>query len=513
MRSGDARILAVTLLGFALRLTFLDRQSLWYDEAFSLAVAQADWPIFWAALLSDGVHPPGYYLLLRGSLALFGQSEFALRFPSVLAATLGVPLIYRLGCILGGQRWGMAAGLLLALNPYSLWYAQEARMYSLLLCLSIAGGYAFWRLVVRPELSRWLWLTLVLALGFAIHYFAFVLSLVQFIYLVASLRWTHRVLRWWATAQVAAFVPFLPWAIAVATREGRNFGIGWIHPPTLLDLPLTLSNLALALSDPAQLWTWAGLALVGGIAVAGLVARTEVRVRSTTLTTNLPVRDRGLLPPVRDGAAPYSYLLVWLLVPLVFTWLISLRLPVYVDRFLIICLPPLLLLISTMSLSSSWRACGTMIVLIMVSAVTSARLWVDPGLAKEDWRKAATYVWSMEEPGDALVMRDFQTGIPFGYYYRGELKLHSASVNQQATPLGDLGRGYNRLWLVYRRPFEPTHALAGAQPFTWRDDHDPETRDWLLSHEPSLAQEMTFPGVYVALYRLSSDVRTGDMQN
>ncbi len=499
MRVRDAPILIGALLGFGIRLAFLPGQSLWYDEAFSLAVARADWPVFWAALLSDGVHPPGYYLLLRGSLTLFGNSEFALRFPSALAGTLAMPLIYQLGRALGGQRWGLVAGLLLALNPFALWYAQEARMYSFLLCLTIVGGYAFWRLVTHPTLGRWLWLALISALSFCVHYFAFVFSLAQFVYLVASLRQTHRVLRWWVSAQVAALLPFIPWAMAITTREGRNFGIGWIHPPTLLDLPLTLSNLALALSNPNWPLTWAGLTLVVATAGVGIIAQAKhLTLHATRSTRYTPF------------PASYTFLLVWLLVPIAFTWLISLWLPLYVDRFFIICLPSLLLLISTISLSSAWIARGTMTVLIMASILASARLWVDPNLAKEDWRAAATYIQSMEKPGDTLVMRDFQTGIPFDYYYQGTLRPQIASINQQTTPLDELAQGHERLWVVYRRPFEPAHSLAGSQPFTWRDDHNPVIHDWLASHTSALAQEVTFPGVYIVLYQLSPDGKTRD---
>jgi hypothetical protein len=154
-----------------------------------------------------------------------------------------------------------------------------------------------------------------------------------------------------------------------------------------------------------------------------------------------------------------------------------------------------------------------MVILIMVSAIASARLWIDPGLTKEDWRRAAAYVRTVEEAGDTLVMRDLQTGIPFGYYYQGELELQVASVNQQTTPLDDLGQGYERLWLVYRRPFEATHALAGSGPFTWQDDRDPVMRDWLVAYESALAGERTFPGVYVLLYELSPAGGAVDKQN
>jgi hypothetical protein len=180
-----------------------------------------------------------------------------------------------------------------------------------------------------------------------------------------------------------------------------------------------------------------------------------------------------------------------------------LRLPLYVDRFFIFCLPPLLLLISTISLSPSRLARGTMVVLLLASALASARLWVDAQLAKEDWRTAAAYVQSLEEPGDVLVMRDLQTRIPFAYYYRGALKPQFVSVNQQTTPLEELVEGYQRLWLVYRRPFEPTHALSGAQPLSWRDEAEPVVRNWLAARETHLTEEVTFPGVYVVLYRLA----------
>lgn len=484
-------IVVITLLAFAVRVIGLGWQSLWYDEAFSLVVAGVEWSTFWSALLADAVHPPGYYLLLRVGLALWGQSEFALRFTSLIAGTLAVPLIYQLGRRLGGWRWGMTAALLLALNPFAVWYAQEGRMYSLLLGLTAASSYAFWQLLKRFNWQSWIALTLVMAFGFITHYFAFIVSLVQFVYLALHIRRFPQALRWWTLAQVAAFLPFTPWAWAVATREGRNFGIGWIHAPGLLDLPLTFSNLAFLLSQPASLWTWTGLALfvvsVGG-ATVWLSSQTQ----------------NDSHHPARSTRSTF----LWLgaLLPPLFVWLISLKLPLYVDRQFIITLPALLLLLSAVSLAPLKTARLSVMTLALVSAIALTRLWFDPALRKEDWRAAASLVQQAEQPTDALLMRDYQTSIAFGYYYQGVLVAQAISLNRDTTPPDELIAGRQRIWLVYRRRFEPTHEVAGARPFTWQDDvEDSAVRTWLLAHQSALRQEVTLPGVYILLYEPAAD--------
>lgn len=58
--------------------------------------------------------PPMYYWLVAGSFKLFGQSEFAARFPSALLAVCGVLLVYRFGKSIFGRRAGLIAALVLA---------------------------------------------------------------------------------------------------------------------------------------------------------------------------------------------------------------------------------------------------------------------------------------------------------------------------------------------------------------------------------------------------------------
>ena len=126
----------IMLLGVGLRTYRLDYQSLWTDEVYSLIVTDPTLMFreFWDRVLAD-THPPIYYLVLRLSSAVFGQSEMAARAPSVLfgVLTLCVAVIVP-GALSARSR--LVFLLLLTISPGAVWYAREARSYALLLLLS-----------------------------------------------------------------------------------------------------------------------------------------------------------------------------------------------------------------------------------------------------------------------------------------------------------------------------------------------------------------------------------------
>ena len=139
-------LLAILLLAFALRVYRLDSQSLWYDEAVTAQVASQGIGELtrWTA---DDIQPPLYYYVAAGWLRVAGRGEWALRFPSAFFGALTVPLMWAVALRLFGRgRRGrvvaLAAALLTALSPLYVYYAQEARMYTLLTFLGLLAGYA-----------------------------------------------------------------------------------------------------------------------------------------------------------------------------------------------------------------------------------------------------------------------------------------------------------------------------------------------------------------------------------
>ena len=146
-------MVAIVLLAAAVRLPWLTTQSIAFDESFSLVVALADWSILFGALLNDGVHPPLFYMIHKVVLEMWGTTAFGQRFSAALFSLICLPLLYWSGRSIFDQRVGVLGALLVALNPLHVWFAQEARMYSLLSALALISMTVFWQ-VVRTHRRR-----------------------------------------------------------------------------------------------------------------------------------------------------------------------------------------------------------------------------------------------------------------------------------------------------------------------------------------------------------------------
>src|SRR5215471_18574546 len=122
--------LLLLAVGAAARFLYLAGKPFWFDETFSVEVAQLDWHNFLHLLWWREANMSLYYVLLKGWLH-FGQSRFFIRSLSVVFAAATLPAIYRVAERLYNGQVGLIAAALFAFNAYSVRYAQEARSYSL----------------------------------------------------------------------------------------------------------------------------------------------------------------------------------------------------------------------------------------------------------------------------------------------------------------------------------------------------------------------------------------------
>ena len=284
-------IVALTVLGAALRFATLDLQSFDFDEAITVGpVLGGSFDAMLDAIPRSESTPPLYYVVAWLWTQAFGLGEVGVRSLSALLGTALVPVAFGAARELGGRRAGMIAAALVAVNPQLIFYSQEARAYSLLALLATLSFWAF--LVARRSTdtrSLVLW-ALVSAAALLTHYFAAFVVVPEALWLVAVRR--PRLPAALAAAAVAAVGAAL---VPLASRQsdGRT---DWISDLSLderlrgvVKMPLTGEY------DPTSNWQLAllALAVVVGIAVA-LSRADEEELRHTGIAVSIGLLAVGL---------------------------------------------------------------------------------------------------------------------------------------------------------------------------------------------------------------------------
>lgn len=189
------------------RVSMMAELPLWLDETWSAMIAtRADWRSFWREAWLD-CNPPLYYLVLSASTGVLGESNFALRLPSLLFTTGAALTALRFGPRELGAlgRWTWAGLLMFWLHAFTL--SIDARGYGLLLLLSVIACIFFARLFNRLTLRLTTAWVGVCTLMFMTHYYAAALIAAQGLILIARHR--LRAFEVWPAGLVG--IPALAW--------------------------------------------------------------------------------------------------------------------------------------------------------------------------------------------------------------------------------------------------------------------------------------------------------------
>jgi hypothetical protein len=131
-----------TALGAVLRLYALTGQSLWVDEMLTWQMIRPGIPAGFGEQILDAIQGP-LYLAVAWPLVRLQDSAIMLRLPAALAGIAVIPLFGLFVGRLLERRAARLAVLLLALNPFHVWYSQEGRGYAFLVLFSVLMGLAF----------------------------------------------------------------------------------------------------------------------------------------------------------------------------------------------------------------------------------------------------------------------------------------------------------------------------------------------------------------------------------
>lgn len=492
-------MLPILLLAFVLRIAYLDAQSLWWDEAFSASVSSMDLPELLQTRLGYRVHPPLYELVLHFWLAL-GHSEFVIRALSVFVGVLAVACMFPMAASVGGYRVGLIGAFALAISPFHIWYSQEARMYSLILFLTLLGNYFFVRLLRERELGNWLGYAISTLLAMYTHYLTLFIILAQVTYLTLLRHRYRALLGKWLLCMLIVGLLSAPWYFAILLGGGfYQASISWIRPVAPEDLFWTVYDFGLgSTSDPGNPFN-----ILAALLLTGILAYVSMRL----LLREIVVQQRDKL----------WFVWLWLILPLLFVFVISLDWPlpqkrsIYMDRSLTPLLPAFVILASygISQVFERKRILGvlTAVILMLPVAASTCSLYLDSKYHRDQWRDAIAAIKENAQGGDILLVRSHHY-VPLYYYRVQEMPWYTApyleSAQEYETVLetdlsARLSEG-GRLWtMIVCENSDPHRFVQGTKQRLMEKVEEDKVRAWLLQNY-QLLEVRVYNGIHLSLY-------------
>jgi len=188
-------IFVIALIAFSMgnwASSLFDRDEGWYGEVAREMKESGDFltPAYRGEQWLE--KPPFPYWLMAGSMAVFGENSFAVRFPSVLAGAFSCVLLYLLAAKIAGQKAALISTGIFATSLLTIFVVRAALMDSILLFLLLLSLLGLWR-IARGESSRLPWLMLYggAGLAFLTKYLAGVaiVGLTALTFMIFTRRW------------------------------------------------------------------------------------------------------------------------------------------------------------------------------------------------------------------------------------------------------------------------------------------------------------------------------------
>ncbi|MGL6337716.1 MAG: glycosyltransferase family 39 protein [Waterburya sp.] len=220
---------------------------------FDASIGYAD---VWEKLRQESTHPPLYFWLTHWWITLWTTdgalvSLSVARSLSAIFGVLAIPAIFGLACLaFSSGRVAHLSAILMAISPYGIYLAQEARHYTLTILWVIASLACLVKVVQLIEqkalLPKWLlflWI-IINALGFATHYF-FALALGAEVFALFGYWFIYRFdLRYWRSLFLVAigtgvsYLAWLPVVMGISSNEltdwiKTSFELGELFQPLL----------------------------------------------------------------------------------------------------------------------------------------------------------------------------------------------------------------------------------------------------------------------------------------
>ena len=383
---------------------FLIHNSLRLDEAQSLWQTSHSLGGTLKVVAQD-VHVPLYHLILHFWQLYVGQSVETARTLSMIFFLLTIPAVYLLARRLLSVKWSLLVVILFSFSPFMNWYANEARMYTLLVLMATLSQYFFLKLIDSRGTHGWFGYSLTAIIGIYSHYFFSFTLLCQGLYfLVAQRQFERGTLRRLIILAIVLAVELAPWLLYFHSLGSASNTSPNLPRPSSVDLFNVLSQFSFGFQNNHL---------------------------NTILLSLWPLLVIAVLLSVKHGqkiSSKLAYILTAGLVPIILAFGLSYALsPFFLGRYMVACVPPLIVLLVWFISYYKQRlyrlvTAGLLILLVSLSAqqYTSASTPV-----QENYRAAATTISARAKSHDVVVLSAPFTIYPFDYYYTGSARVRT----------------------------------------------------------------------------------------
>jgi len=296
------------ILNFILKIIFLDRRDISMDEPFTIYYSQAGIPSLFEMLKTEN-NPPLFFLLLHFWIQVFGISAFSVRFMPFLFSILTAPVIFLTGKRFFSVGSGIVASLIFTFSNYHLAFAHEARVYPLFVLLTCLSMYFFLSLIQNPGKKTPLYLLVIInVLLIYSHFFGFFVIGIQLLSCLIFPE-TRKAVKACLQALMATLLLYLPYFPVLFSRFSSSSGGTWVPPPVFSDL-YTMA------------WRFSNVPVV---TVFFILMLTAAFVKYLI----------GRRNPSEHPSPYQKVLLIWFFVPYLAIFLLSFKLPMFLDRYLV----------------------------------------------------------------------------------------------------------------------------------------------------------------------------------
>lgn len=407
----------VTLIVIAVASYFFS-YSVLNDESLRLDESQSIWQTAHSLtgmlyIIAQDVHMPLYHIIFHYWTYIFGHSTEVIRLLSFIFFVMALPFIYLLGRTILSRPWALTAVGLIALSPFVNWYANEARMYTLLGLMSIISQYLFIR-IMRGQKHSWPWYVLVCILGAYSHYFFMFNLLSQAIFfLFARKKFPKGSFAKFIGTAIAVGLAISPWILYFLSLGGGENMKPNIASPTPIDFFNVYSQFLFGFQSVSL---------------------------NTVMIAFWPLLVVLALVMVRRFYKPniaVNYIVVASFLPVIIAFLLSFVIsPFFLSRYMIAAVVPLYILIAWILARYSKRVGIIVVSLIALLSIGMylSQTYTNQASVRENYEMVANDIEKMATPSDLIVMSSPFTVYPFEYYYSGNTQIRTIPIWDRQNP-------------------------------------------------------------------------------